>query len=461
MTRLTRWILPLVLLSTTHVFAAGGTHPSVKALYEQATPSLVAVEYSWVDELNKRDLIGAGVVVGDDLVMFSIGLVSPQIPDAQMKNFKILVPRADGDPDEIDAVFQGRDERTNVAFVKPKTPQHWKPLKFEDVKVDVGQRVIAVGMLPQAAAFKAYVMETKIAAELRGDVPQVLVQGGLTSMGSPVFNDQGQAIGVVSFSPGQSILLNRSEDAMAGITSPGKFFVPARDFLLSLADPPTPEKPILLPWSGVAQLTGLSKDVAEALNLKNKPAIQIGDVIPNASADKAGLKSGDIILALNGEPLERGDEASELPGIFRRRLLRHKIGEEVTFSILRGNETKPMDIKLKLAAQPKQANTAKRFFAEDLGFVVRELVFNDTYARKLPVDYKGVLVARERPQGASESAGLHPEDIIIRLNNEPVTDLAEFETRYKKIRKDKPRDAVVVVVQRRNNEDTIRIEPPQ
>src|SRR5688500_19979114 len=40
---------------------------------------------------------------------------------------------------------------------------------------------------------------------------------------------------------------------------PPKFFVPTRDFRLSLADPPQPGKPIVLPWMGVPQLTGLNK----------------------------------------------------------------------------------------------------------------------------------------------------------------------------------------------------------
>jgi S1-C subfamily serine protease len=463
MTRLTRWTLPALLLAAGAVPAFGeDAKTTPKELYEQATPSLVAVEYSWVDELQKRDLIGSGIVVGDDLVMFSIGLVSPQIPDEQMKEFKIIVPNKEGDPDEIEAVFQGRDERTNVAFIKPKKPQHWKPIKFQDVKMDVGQQVISVGILPQAAAYKAYLMESRVAAELRGETPQILVQGaGLTGMGSPVFSEDGKAIGIVSFSPGQSILLNRSEEALSAITSPAKFYTPTADFMLSLEAPPTPENPIKLPWTGLAQLTGLSKDVAEALDLKNKPAIQIGEVIPNTAGDKAGLKSGDIILMLNGKPLERGDEASELPGIFRRRLLRHKVGEEVTFTILRGTDPKPIDIKVTLAEQPKQANVAKRYFGEDLGFVVRELVFNDTYARKLPSDEKGVIVVEERQQGASESAGLHNGDIIIRMNNEPVTDIDGFSKQYKDLRKQKPHEAIVLVVQRRTGEDTIRIEPPQ
>ncbi|HWE02835.1 MAG TPA: PDZ domain-containing protein [Tepidisphaeraceae bacterium] len=458
--KLLNWLVPALLL-TGAVAPAQEARVTPKQLYEKVTPSLVAVQYEWVNELGKQEFIGAGVVVGDDLVLVSIGLVSPQIPDEQMKDFKIIVPRQDGDPDEIDAVFEGRDERTNVGLVKAKTPQHWKPVKFEDVKLEVGERVISVGMLPQTAAYKSYLMESRIAAELRGDVPQILVQGaGLAAMGSPVFNAKGQAIGLVSFSPGQSILLNHGDEALASVNSPPKFFVPSRDFLLTLEDAPTPEKPVALPWTGIAAMTGLSKDVADALDLKNKAAIQIGEVIPNTAAEKGGLKSGDIILKVNGEALERGDEASELPGIFRRRLLRHKPGDEITFTVLRGQD-KPMDIKVTLAKQPKQANVAKRYFAEDLGFVIRELVFSDTYARKLPADQKGVLVVQERQQSAAQSAGLHNGDVILRLNNEPVTGVDEFEDMYKKIRKDKPHEALVVLVHRGNSEETIRIEPPQ
>lgn len=468
MNRLIRWSFPALLILSPAAFGADqeSEHKpaehrlSAPRLYEQVTPSLVAVQYSWVNELQRQDLIGAGIVVGDDLVMISIGMVPTVLPDDQLKDFKIIVPRQDGDPDEIDAVFQGRDERTNVAFVKAKMPQHWKAIKFADAKVAVGQRIFSVGILPKAAAYKSYLMESRIAAELRGEVPQVLVQGaGLAATGSPVFDEAGNAIGV-SFSP-QETFLNRNEDAMAAINSPPKLFTVARDFLLSLQDPPTPEKPIVLPWAGVAQLTGLSKDVAEVLGLKDKPAIQIGEVIPNTAASTAGLKSGDIIVSINGQALERGDEASELPGILTRRLLRHKVGDEVTFSVLRGQDTKPIDIKVTLRERLKQPNLAKRYFAEDLGFVARELVFNDTYSLKLPADQKGVLVAVIRPQSAAQNAGLQRGDIVLRVNNQPVTDVEQFEALYKKVRKDKPRDAVVVVVQRRTGEDTIRIEPPQ
>src|SRR5579862_9790830 len=303
MIRMIRFLTPLLLL-------AGVSWSSVppeasRNLYEQVTPSLVAVQYAWVTELGRHELIGAGVIVGEDLVLVPLEFVSPQIPDEQMKDFKVIVPSTAEDPQEIDAVFEGRDERTNMGLVRAKTSQHWKPVKFEDVSLEVGDTILSVGILPQMAAYKSYIVEGSVSALLRGETPQVLVNGGgLAAVGSPVFNQDGKAVGVVMYQQGQPLLLNDRRAALTSITSPPKLFVPARDFLLTMQDPPTPKKAVELPWLGAPELKGLTKEVAEALNLKNQPAIQVEYVIPDAPAAKAGLKQGDIILKFNGKPLE-------------------------------------------------------------------------------------------------------------------------------------------------------------
>src|SRR3954451_19782571 len=92
-----------------------------KTLYDQGTPSLVAVQYTWEYEFGKADFVGAGVVVSDDgLVMMPIAVISPGIPEAQLTDFKIIVPHVDRDDEEIDATFEGRDERNQIVFVKAK-----------------------------------------------------------------------------------------------------------------------------------------------------------------------------------------------------------------------------------------------------------------------------------------------------------------------------------------------------
>jgi serine protease Do len=420
------------------------------------------VKYTWETELERHELVGAGVVVGKEgVVMAPIALFNIQIPDEQMKDFKIVVPHEEKENDELDAVFLGRDERTSMAFFKTKETQDWKPMRFEDAPLKVGEPLMSVGLLPESAGYKTYFAEAKVSALLRGETPQVLATAGLAAVGSPVFNAEGKAIGLVHFQQNQTPLLNEERVALAAITNPPKFFVPTRDFLQSLSDMPSPEHPITLPWIGVLQLTGVNKDVAEVFGIANQPAIQVGDVIPATPAERAGLKRGDIIVKLNGEALERGDQPEEIPQIFRRKLSRLKPGTEVTFTVLRGKGKPLQDVKVTLEERPKAANQAKRHFFDDLGFSAREMVFADTYARRLPKDAGGVLIALVRPQSAAESGGLHREDVVTDLNGQPVKDLADFQKKYEDLRKNKPHEAVVMVVLREGNTQTIRIEPPQ
>ena len=462
MSRTFQTLLALLFLSSA---ASAAVSPDVaQKLYQRVSPSLVVVQYVFQNPLGRLELSGAGVVVGDDgLVVASMTMFPLQFPDDEMKEFKILVPREDGDPTELEAVFQGRDERTNLAFLKTKAPQHWKPIAFEDEKVDIGQPILSVGMLPKGANYKTFFVEGAVSAVLRGEIPQVLVTGGgLAAMGSPVFDTDGKAIGLVSPN-GASPLLNdpRGSNELQMVMTPPKFYVPTRDFLIGIHDPPTPERPIKLPWIGVSQMNGVTKDLADVLGLGDQPAIQVGDVIPGAPAEKAGIKPGDIVVKLDGKPLERGDQPVELPMILSRSIRRMKPGDKVTLSILREKDQAPKDVELTLGEQPKGQNLAKRFFADDLGFEARELVFTDIYGQKLPPDQKGVIVSLLRPQAAAQTGGLHRDDVITKLDSEPVTDVDQFKKTYEQLRKEKPKEAIVMEVRRGDRQNTVRIEPPQ
>ena len=462
MSRILQCVLALLLFTSA---ASATVAPEVaQQLYGRVSPSLVVVQYVFQNPLGRMELSGAGIVVSEDgLVMASITLFPTQFPDDEMKDFKILVPRDDGEPTELDAVFQGRDERTNLAFLKTKEPQHWKAIQFQEQKVNIGEPILSIGMLPKGANYKTYFVEGAVSALLRGEIPQVLVTGGgLAAMGAPAFTSDGKAIGLVGPN-GTSPLLNdtRGNTELQMVMNPPRYYIPSRDFMLGIQDPPTPEKPIKLPWIGVSEMNGVTKDLAEVLGLGNQPAIQIGDVIPNAPAEKAGIKAGDIIVKLNGKPLERGDQPVELPLILSHGLRRMKPGEKVTLSIMREKDQPLKDVELTLGEQPEGANLAKRFFADDLGFESRSLVFTDIYGLKLRPDQKGVIVSLLRPQSAAQTGGLHMQDVITKLDSEPVTGVEQFKKVYEALRKEKPKDAIVLEVHRGDRENTVRIEPPQ
>ncbi|HEV7300013.1 MAG TPA: PDZ domain-containing protein [Tepidisphaeraceae bacterium] len=443
--------------------------PDVAAkVYEEASPSLVVVQFTWTSEIRKLELSAAGVVVTEDgVVMASLAAFNPQFPDEQLVDFKIIIPQQGKDNEEVEAEFLGRDERYGVAYVKAKTKRDWKPMKFEAAEVGIGEPVVSVGMLPKAGGYKSYLTTAVVGAKIPEAVPQVLAMGSLGPIQSPVFNGKGAAVGLVSASPGQTPYLSTGQrelderSQLLALTNPPRFYVPASDFIAGLSDLPKAGEPLKLSYLGVREMKGLAKDVAEYYGLVDQPAIQLGDIVPGTPAAEAGLKRGAIITQLNGKPLERGSDPDDLPAIFGRTLLRMKVGEEVTLSVLPAKDQPTQDVKVTLGERPMRANLAKRYYAEDLGFGVRELVFDDIYERRLAEGEKGVAMTIVRPQSAAESARLQGNEMITQLNGKPVTDLQQFTTDYETFRKASPKEAVVLVVKREGREDTVRIEPPQ
>jgi serine protease Do len=449
--------------AATTTAAAASTTPAGK-LYDAITPSLVAVQYTWENELQRRELTGTGVVVSaDGLIAAPITLFEIRaIPDEQIKDVKILVPTPGAEPDEIDATFIGRDERSGLAFLRPKDNGHkWNPVTFVDATPDVGGTVYSVGLMPKAAGYKSYLTQGVVSAQLRGETPLVMVSGGLAAGGSPALLPDGRAVGIVVGQASDQVFLNDQRNPLGGLTNPPIFFIPAKEFVFSFSDLPTPGTPQKLPWMGVSQLTGLKKDVAEYYGLKGQPAVQVGDVIPAGPAEKGGLKRGAVIVKMNGQPLERGDDPDEIAQIMQKKLLRMKIGQDVTFSVLPGPNQPAQDVKVSLGERPKTVNLAKRAWEEDLGFGARDLVFSDTYQRRLPQDTKGVVVTIIKPQGSAAAARLQRDDLITEINGKAIANIDEFKQEYAALRKDKPKDAVVLVVLREGNNQVIRVEPPQ
>src|SRR6266566_8286983 len=217
----------IAVISLSRIAFALPPHEAQK-FYDQVSPSLVAVQYTVDGEFGRRELIGQGVIIGEEgMVICSMALFPTQIPDEQMKDFKVIIP---GDEEkELDAVFLGRDERSDLAFLKTRETQKWKALKFEEVPLKVGDEVISVGLLPKEAGYKAYYSQARVAALLRGPVPHILTTNeGLAAVGSPVFTADGKPIGLVAFQQGQSMLLNGNNSAIQMLNAPPRFFVPAR-----------------------------------------------------------------------------------------------------------------------------------------------------------------------------------------------------------------------------------------
>jgi S1-C subfamily serine protease len=448
-----------------------------RRLYEAVTPSLVAVQFTFTGEVQQVEQIVPGIVVDDHgLIMFALVSYLEPLPDQQLRRFKVIVPRTDSDNEELDATYEGRDERTDMAFVRvtppkatsqPTPPRTWVPIHFADRVPAVGEPVYSVGILSRQGGYHSVLNGSTVSAHLRGPVKQVLTAGGgLAPYSGVVFDATGTAIGIVGWQyPTPPSIDDRNpqqEESLEGLVT-NHTYLPTSEFALSLVDPPSGGHPIEMAYTGLPVLSGLKKDEADYRGLTGQPVVQVGDVLADSPAERAGLKPRDVIVKFDGHPLERGDTPEELPIILRHQLAQLPPGTPVTFSVLRGAPGQPLiDIHLTMGVRPMLANAAKRWWSDDIGFGVREPVVLDRYQRHMkPADAGGVVVTVLKPQGSAQSAELHPEDMVVAVNGQPTPTLAAFKSVYGEFRSAHAHEAIVMVVKREGREQTIRIEPPQ
>ena len=286
--------------------------------------------------------------------------------------------------------------------------------------------------------------------------------GGLAGLGAPVFDATGTAIGLAGWNAPAVYLLNQpGDDVDAVVMGTVRSFLPTATFDFGLADPPTPDRPVVDGNSGLGQLDGLSDDEAAYLGLTGTPAVRVGDLF-DGSAGPAGVRPGDVIVSVDGHRLQTGDAPADVPDFLKLYFLRLPPGTRVTLGIVRGRpgqRASRVDVPVVLGRCSPEPYQARRTWYDHLGFGVRELTAVDRYAQHLPpTDAGGVVVTVLKPNEAAQTAGLQPSDLLVQFNGRPTPGLDAFGAAAAAVR---PHDAVVLVVKRQRREQTIRIDPPQ
>ena len=194
------------------------------------------------------------------------------------------------------------------------------------------------------------------------------------------------------------------------------------------------------PWSSLATQV-VTSDLCEPLGLKDQHGVRVTEVYQGQSGDKAGFQVGDIITAIDGEPLEVSQ--SEDDGVFELLIRRKSIGDEVAFDVLR--DGKPKAVKMKLEA-PMQATTTPRSHTDtDFEFSTRDLNYQDRIAQQLPSTIHGVIVAKVENGGWASLGGLRPDDIVMEVDGKAIDSIDELKPILAKIRKEKPRRTVFLI----------------
>lgn len=277
-------------------------------------PAVVRVELSGFRNRRRAEGTGSGVVVSPDGLI----LTNNHVVDAARL---ISIKLADGR--DFAARVLGKDPDTDLAVLRGETSETLPAARLANSKsVRPGQIAIAVG---NPLGFQSTVTAGIVSAvgrslraqngRLIGDVIQTDAALNPGNSGGPLANSSGEVIGIntamilgaqgICF----SVATNTAQHVLAQILLHGR----VRRARVGI----------------VAEQMPLPPRLAYKHGLTQQSSVHIGEVQPGSPADKAGFKTGDLLVRLDGEPVTGVDDMFRL-------LDAHRIEKIVTATILRG-----------------------------------------------------------------------------------------------------------------------------
>ncbi|MGR6465845.1 DegQ family serine endoprotease [Rhizobium sp. PAMB 3182] len=167
------------------------------------------------------------------------------------------------------------------------------------------------------------------------------------------------------------------------------------------------------PYIG-ASFEPVTSDVAEALGLPVPRGALVTKVIKDGPSDKAGLKTGEVVVAVNGEEVEH-------PDALGYRLTTAGLGQTVDLTVIDNGKKRDMNIKLSVAPETVPRDTRTLDGNNPLaGAIVENLSPRVATELHLPADQTGVVISDFADNAMAVRAGFKPGDIIVAMNGQKV-----------------------------------------
>jgi len=431
--------------------------------------SMAMVSCTLEDEvMTPRTLSGPGFCIAMREGKFGVLLTTALNTTARPEMLKDFVLDTPGIKNrKLKAKLLGIDPETGLAFVEATEPYDWKVTRFAKVNLSPGDPIASIGLFtPKPDYHETCLGLASVSALLRVPEAMVYVTGGsLPGPGSLVFSADsgGKAIGLVINQPYVDFqMLTNQGTALVGLRNrqQSEFFTPVEEIAHILQPIPTPDAPRKLSWLGVLKFLSVNEQLATSMKL-TRPGVLLDTVIPGDIGEKAGLVNRDVVVEVNGQPLEALPNPDMVAQNFLRDLRRMAPGTPLKLTVISAaGQTKTID--LKLAEMPPQPQDAKRLFLRNLGIFVREQVMLDKYLDPAPsVEIPGLIVVgvgRDSPAG---TAGLKVRDVITRVNNQEVKTTSAMETLINNALKTQPLQTIILMVRRGNQDIPISVQPPR
>ena len=357
----------------------------------------------------KRTSLGSGFIVS---------------PDGYILTNNHVVEKADEvtvtllDKGEFKAKVVGTDPKIDIALIKIDAKKKLTYVALGDSDMlEVGEWVVAIGN-PFALGHTVTAGIVSAKGRIIGSGPyddfiQTDASINPGNSGGPLFNLKGEVVGINTaiVQGGQGI----------GFATPIQL---AKSVLDQLRE----KGKVTRGWLGV-YIQRLTPEAAENLGLPGRQGALVSDVTSGGPAEKAGIRSGDVIVAFNGKEIR---DEHELP----QTVASTKPGKTVDVRLVR--EGKEMTIPVTIAEM--EGEPGKPAGAQDssknLGLTVQDIT--PEIAQRFGIgNTKGVVVTDVVDGSPAEEAGFNEGDIIRQINRRPVSGMAEFTKMAAKFKADK------------------------
>ena len=360
------------------------------------------------ERTRKDQSLGSGVIVSSDGYILTANHVV-----AEADEIKVAIA---GNKKEFTARVIGKDQATDVAVLKIEANNLTAVTLADSEQLEVGDVVLAIGNpfglaqtvtmgivsalgrngLPGFNQYQDFIQTD--AAINPGNSGGALVdaEGRLVGINTAIVpNENGGNQGI-----GFAVPINLARGVLERLVSGGKV---TRGYLG------------ILPQDVDAGL-------AKQFQLPDQNGALVGDVVPGAPAAKAGLQSGDVILAINGKPI------ADAHGL-QLTVSQCAPGSAATIKFLRNGVIKTLVITLGElpggnGAENEESNTPEtgstKADALD-GVTVADLEPQVRAQLRVPGSIHGALVAEVDSASNAAEAGLRPNDLIVEINRQPVT----------------------------------------
>jgi len=364
--------------------------------------------------------LGSGVIVDPSGIIVTNSHVVNGATD-------VKVAIQDGHQYDVDVLIN--DSKTDLAVLKIRDPKGktFPTLSFADSdKLQVGDLVLAVGNPfgvgqtvtsgivsalartgVESSDYEAFIQTDAAINPGNSGGALVNLQGQLVGINTAIFTQSGGSVGI-----GFAIPANMAETVANAAEHGGK---------------------LVFAWLG-AQLQEVTPDIANSLNLDSPRGAMVTDVAKGSPADQAGLKSGDVITAIDGIPVDQ-------PQGLNYRIATKTIGSDATLAYVRGGAAAQATVKLEPAPGGTDNTVTITGDTRFSGTTASALTPALAQEMGLPFSAKGVVVAAIKPNSPADQMGLQQGDIVLSLNGTNITDAQTF----KRIASGRPQGWQIVI----------------